>query len=519
MRGPLLERYFGPELMQAFRETKRIFDPAGVLNPGMITDVGPIESMTQNLRVTPAGHDIAWPQVDTYFDYSNQGNLPEAIEVCSGAGVCRRTAVGVMCPSYRATLDERHSTRGRANALRLAISGQFSGNGQAGQPAWDDPDTIATLDLCLSCKACKSECPSNVDVARLKAEYTAQRYRENGRAPLAAKVFGHIRTLNRLGSLTPNLANWVTSLRPVRAIMNALFGLAPQRSMPKFAPSLYRWFAKHDRPADAESRPRVVLFADCFVTYNEPAIGQAAVAVLEALGYAVELPKVGCCGRAMISNGLLEDAIKTADATLQQLRPYAEDDRVKAIVVCEPSCLATMKDEWLGLKLKTDIALRRAVAAKAIMVDEFIERDWKSHPANGTTDEHGCTRMREDAGRPVVLHGHCHQKAIWGENTAAAAIRRFAGESLTVLPSGCCGMAGAFGYAKDHYDILMKIGDQSLFSLLSRYPSDAVVLAPGTSCRHQIRDGTGREAKHPIELIALALSKLVKSGDPAHTAP
>jgi len=497
LRGPLLERYFGPRIMDAFRQVKRVFDPAGILNPGMIVDAGPIESIAQSLRVKPLAHELSFPQVETYFDYSDQEDFRGAVERCNGAGVCRRTLVGTMCPSYRGTLDERHSTRGRGNALRLALSGQLP-IGNAGPAAWDDPDTIETLDLCLSCKACKSECPSNVDLARLKAEYTAQRYRETGVIPLAARAFGHIRALNRLGSIAPALANWVNSLRPVRAIVNELLDLAPQRSLPPFRTSLYRWFARRQSPLPADA-PKVVLFADCFVTYNEPEIGQSAVRVLETLGYRVLFPRVGCCGRSMISNGLLEDAIHSADRVLAQLEPFITDDSVSAIVVCEPSCLSAMTDDWLCLKLHTSKALRQALAAKAMLVEDFIQRNWESHPRR--------LAVAATAGPAVILHGHCHQKALGSIETSAAVLRRLVGQRLTVLPSGCCGMAGAFGYVRPHYELSMRIGELSLFGPIRSSAADAIILAPGTSCRHQIADGTRRRAMHPIQFIEQVLSE------------
>lgn len=495
LRGPLLERFYGPEIMQAFREIKAIFDPAGVLNPGNIVGAAPIESITENLRIKPAGQDLKWPDVETYYDYHDQEGFAGAVEMCSGAGVCRKTALGTMCPSYRATLDERHSTRGRANALRLALTGQLP---LAGRSAWDDPETIQTLDLCLSCKACKSECPSNVDVARLKAEYTAQRYKATGKIPLAARVIAHVRKLNALGSLMPGLANFVGTLPPIRGIMNSVLGFAPQRSLPKFAPSLYCWFARRPTATPAAAKPRVVLFGDCFVTYNEPEIGRQAVAVLEALGYSVELPKVGCCGRSMISTGMLAEAIRSADTVLAQLKPFIEDPAVKAIVVCEPSCLSAMKDDWLSLKLQTPIALRRQLAAKALLVEEFVERFWSEHPQP--------PRLKTTAtSEPIVYHGHCHQKSLWGTKISESLLKRLVGPRLTVLPSGCCGMAGAFGFTKTHYDLSMKIGQQSVFTLLEKVPQNAVVIASGTSCRHQIKDGTTRHAVHPVTLMAEVL--------------
>jgi len=493
-RGPLLEQYFGPQLMSAFERIKAIFDPAGVLNPGMTVRPGPVGSIVQNLRVRPGELDLQWPAVQTYFDYEDQESLAGAVEMCNGAGVCRKSSGGTMCPSYRATLDERDSTRGRGNALRLAISGQL---GDGGQPAWDDPQTARTLDLCLSCKACKSECPSNVDMARLKAEYTAQRFTQQGQAPLRNLVLGNVRWLNQLGAMVPSLANWLTRQRPVRAMLNELLGLAPQRSLPTFGHSLYRWFARRRRQGGDEQRgPRVMLFADCFVTYNEPHIGQAAIGVLEGLGYSVELPPAGCCGRAMISNGLLEQAIATIDRTLARLRRWIEDSDVRAIVVCEPSCLATMRDEWLSLRLKTPKALRQELARKAIMVDEFVQRDWEQHPRRPGVKE---------ATPPAVYHGHCHQKALWGQSTATDLLGRLLGQRLTVLPSGCCGMAGAFGYEREHYDISMKIGEQSLLAHLRQYSAQTLIVAPGASCRHQIRDGLQRKAVHPVELLSEAL--------------
>ena len=546
LRSPLLERFYGPQLMQAFREIKAIFDPAGILNPGNIVGAGPLESITQKMRIKPAEIPLHWPgdgivaprvsvapgespgleglkssnknsptplrpgdNFETYFNYHDQEGFPGALEMCSGAGVCRKNtgSGGVMCPSYRATLDERHSTRGRANALRLAISGQLStGTPQA---AWNDPETEETLSLCLSCKACKTECPSNVDVARLKAEYTAQRYKMTGHIPLQDRVFGHVRRLNRFGSLLPGLANWVTRLPAVRGSFNRVLGLAPERTLPPFAPSLYRWFARHPLPPDSSQRPRVVLFGDCFVTYNEPEIGRQAVAVLEALGYSVALPKVGCCGRAMISHGLLADAIRSADRVLAQLAPYINDPAVKAIVVCEPSCLSAMQDDWLQLKLQTPMDLRRRLAAKALAVEDFIERFWSEHPIRPELKP-----VPEGAANGVVYHGHCHQKALSGSGVgggtkggggAEALLRRIAGPQLRVLPSGCCGMAGAFGYAAQRYDLSMKIGEQSLFSLLRDVPPESTVVAAGTSCRHQIKDGTGRRAIHPVTLAAQAL--------------
>ncbi|CAG0951398.1 hypothetical protein PHYC_00222 [Phycisphaerales bacterium] len=507
VRTPLLERFFGPELMGAFREVKRLFDPADLLNPGNIVDLTghnprPLGSITQNLRVD-AGFDARpttppppAPSPETYFDYTDQHGFDGAVELCNGAGVCRKKQGGAMCPSYMATLDERHCTRGRGNALRLAITGQFDGEGRGGlQPNWSDPGTIETLDLCLSCKACKTECPSNVDIARLKAEYTAQRYRERG-APLAARVMGVVRMLNRLGSALAPIANWASTFGPTRAAMNAILGIHPDRSIPRFAASLaHDWRPAsgtgRPRPVPEAATPRVALFGDCFTMFNEPGIGLATRRVYEAFGYGVDLANAGCCGRAKISLGLLPQAILEIDDTLERLRPFIEGRHVEAILVAEPSCLSAIKDDWLALKLRTPIALRRRLAEKAFLPEHFLDARWDQHPRRPTLGQPGET---------VLLHAHCHQKALWGAETSAAILKRVGHAQLRVLDSGCCGMAGSFGYSKGRYDLSMRIGELSLFPALRASPG-AIVCAPGTSCRHQIHDGVGARAIHPIELL------------------
>jgi FAD/FMN-containing dehydrogenase/Fe-S oxidoreductase len=509
VRGPLLERYFGAELMEAFRETKRVFDPNGILNPNMVVDVGPIESITDHLRTDEVTKGADADAIDTYYDYEDQHGFRGAAELCNGAGVCRKTSGGAMCPSYRGTLDERHATRGRGNALRLAISGQFAKENL--QPNWNDAATLETLDLCLSCKACKSECPSNVDIARLKAEYVAQSYRATGHVPLKARVFGHVRTLNKLGSITPGIANFVNKLPPVRWVLNRVLNLAPQRSMPLFGRSLYKWFKQHkprvapatrsnlpprDEPVApfGKYQPTVVLYADCFATYNEPHVGQAAVKVLEAFGYRVAMPQVGCCGRAMMSTGLLGDCIDEADRVIAQLMPYVGDPNVVAIVACEPSCVSSFTDDWLQLKLKTPIEQRRKLASRVMLVEHFLEKFWDYHPTHPT--------MATADAAPVILHGHCHQKALWGDITSSALLNRLTNGKVTTLASGCCGMAGSFGYDAKKYDLSMKIGELSVFPPIRAAAADTTICAPGTSCRHQIHDGTGRHALHPIELAA-----------------
>jgi FAD/FMN-containing dehydrogenase/Fe-S oxidoreductase len=489
-RGPLLERYFGPELMDVFRRIKTIFDPKNLLNPGNITQPGPVASIAGNLRIDRQRVSSDLDSIDTFFDYSDQHGFGSAIEMCNGAGVCRKTSGGTMCPSYRALLDERHSTRGRGNALRLAMTGQLS---TRQGPAWNDPQTLETLHLCLSCKACKAECPSNVDIARLKAEYSAQRYRIGG-APLHARLMGHVRRLNAIASLWPGAANWAASSKLFRPLINRAMNLAPRRSLPEFQKPLTKWFRRRQIRSAAHAT-KVALFVDCFSGFNETKIGRDAIHVLEKLGYSVSLPNSGCCARAMISTGLLPTAITTADKTLRQLQPSIDDPCVRAILFLEPSCLSAVKDDWLQLKLKTPLALRIKLADKAMLVEEFVDRYWDAHPRKAEP---------KLLANPIVLHGHCHQKALWGDAGSAAALRRVA-THVEVLSSGCCGMAGSFGFTADRYALSMQIGELSVFPPVREAGSDALIAAPGTSCRHQIRDGAGRVALHPIQIIARAM--------------
>ncbi len=533
VRGPLLERYFGTELMQAFREVKQLFDPQNLLNPGNIVSPGPIQSIHENLRVRPKGANVNHPHVDTYFDYTQEAGFDHAVELCNGSGVCRKKQGGTMCPSYMATLDERHSTRGRGNALRLAITGQLNPPDSPlatrdSRPAWNDPDTLETLNLCLSCKGCKTECPTNVDIAQYKAEYLAQGYRASGEIPLKARVFGNVRLLNRLGSAFAPLSNWMAELSPSRWLANRVLGLAPQRSLPAFAPSLFR-FAKREF-ADARwsasgalktlligptenDEPIVVLYSDCFTTWNDPRIGIATIKSLRAFGYSVAIPHTPCCGRPQTSVGLLEDASSTSSQALMVLSEVGSLLDAKAIVVAEPSCLSAVKDEWLKFKrLNFNTAGKETaadantlptleslqfVSAHSFLPEDFLDKHWDTHP------------KRPAFTKPVglvALHAHCHQKALWGAETSAKLLRRVVGDKLRVLDTGCCGMAGSFGYTADRYDLSMQIGELALFPAVRELGPNDTIVAPGTSCRHQIHDGTQRTALHPMELIAQLIS-------------
>ncbi|MCA9286070.1 MAG: FAD-binding protein [Phycisphaerales bacterium] len=497
VRSPFLRRYFGDGLCDGFARIKAVFDPQGRMNPGNI--VAP-ESMTAHLRVRPEERWADVPDVRTYYRYEREHGFRGAVEMCNGAGICRRTApantAGTMCPSYRALLDEQHATRGRGNALRVAITGQLRADRA---PAWSDPDTLETLRLCLSCKACKTECPSNVDIAKLKAEFLAQRYDAEGRVPFAARVFGRVRDLNRAGSALHPVANALSTLAPARWLASAFANIDRRRTIPRFGPSLHGWMARRrSAPADA---PAVVLFPDCFTVYNDPHIGRSAVEMLEAFGYRVVLPPpssgVGCCGRSLISVGMLKEATGVVRATAEALRTIVARERAVAVVACEPSCLSAIKDDWLELELGADPEPLRQLASVSRMVEEFLHREWDSHPRRPS--------FKAEGDEPLLLHGHCHQKALWGVETSAAMLRRVFGPRLRTLESGCCGMAGSFGYTRDRYELSMRIGELSVFPPVRSAPDSATIVAPGTSCRHQVHDGTGRPAVHPVEVLRSAL--------------
>ncbi len=488
VRGPLLERMFGGELMNAFRQIKTIFDPNDLLNPGNIAEPGPVESITTKLRVLPEKEPIAIGEVETYFDYSDHGGFGSAVEMCNGAGICRKKQGGTMCPSYMATLDERHSTRGRGNALRLAISGQF-GKTSSSSPLWNDTETKRTLDLCLSCKACKAECPSNVDIAKLKAEYTAQGYRAGANPPIADRLLTHLRGLNEFAARAPGLANTLSRSGMIRFVINRMMSLAPERSLPPMGRALTALVKK--RPTKKASRGVVALYVDCFTGFGESHIGVAALDALETLGYEVRLLDAGCCQRPAISMGRLDRAVSKGEQLASKLKAVSNDDSVEAILFLEPSCRSAIADDLPALKMNTPREVWRHITARSMFVEEFI--------AKVLVDRE---QPVEPVGAPVIFHAHCHQKALWSDESSGKMLRLLIGDRLTTLDSGCCGMAGAFGMTRDHYDLSMKIGELSLLPSVRSAGDDAIIVAPGASCRHQIRDGASRVAIHPVQLAA-----------------
>ncbi len=478
-RSPFNETLYGPRLYDAFRQVKRAFDPKGLLNPGNIVDAPP---MTESLRYGPTYR--TW-EPDTLLDFSAQGGFAAAVEMCNGIGVCRKKLEGTMCPSYMATLDEEHSTRGRANALRAVLSGRAPAADFTGRRLYE------VLDLCLECKACKAECPANVDMAKLKYEFLAHYYRANG-LPLRNRLFGQIHRLARWGSALAPLSNWLARSAPNRWLLQRLAGIDSRRPLPAFAGTPFTiWFARH-RPEGTGERGAVVLFHDTFNTYQTPEVAIAATRVLEAAGYRVVLPERRCCGRPMISKGMLGEARALAAYNVAQLAGHARQGL--PIVGLEPSCLLTLRDEYVDL-LRTDDA--RLVARQSLLLDEFLQRE----TAAGRP-----LPFAAGSGRTALLHGHCHQKALVG-NGPTVAVLKAAGYQVSEVDAGCCGMAGSFGFEAEHYELSLAIAGRRLVPAVKAAAPDVAVCAPGISCRQQIEHTTGRHAQHPAELLAEALAR------------
>ena len=482
VRGVWTRKMFGDRIYNAFRELKHTWDPQDIMNPGKIIDT-PL--MTENLRYGSAYEPI---HLETKLDFTSDFGFSGAVEMCNGMGACRKLD-GTMCPSFMATRDEEHSTRGRANLLRAALSGRMP---EGAEGSITDKRLHDALDLCLECKACKAECESGVDMAKLKYEFL-DRYQERHGVPLRSRLFGNINALNRLGSRYAPMTNWIAGNGLGKALVSALLGISSRRQQPSFArQSLPDWFAQRDRSRlSAAKFGAVALYNDTFMNYNYPEIGIAAVELLEAAGYEVELVNGGCCGRPMISKGMLDQARELARSNMAGLYDYARQGI--PIVGCEPSCLLTLRDEYPEFVPEEQA---RVVAENSFLIDEFL--------AKAKSDDRLDLTFK-DVEKRVLFHGHCHQKAMVGTEHSLAALRLVPGYEVELINAGCCGMAGSFGFEKEHYDISMQIGGLALFPSIESKP-DWEVAVMGVSCRQQVEHGTGRKARHLVEILRDAVA-------------
>ncbi|NND09546.1 MAG: FAD-binding protein [Saprospiraceae bacterium] len=474
VRSPFNERFFGSQIYHAFEEIKTLFDPLGLLNPGKKIHAPPID---HNLRY---GSDYRDHEVSTLFHYRQDGSFHDAVHMCSGVGECRKTVSGTMCPSFMATRDEEHSTRGRANALRLAMSGQLNGEGLDSKRVRD------TMDLCLSCKACKSECPSNVDMAKLKSEIWQRKYDREGvtiRERFIRDSSKFARSFS--GSMAP-LINGIQRSKIFRGAMDYLVGIEKRRVLPSYAPTRFtQWFSKHYK-APADPRDTVVLFVDTYLNYHEPSVGISTVKLLTSCGYAVELAEVGCCQRPKISNGFLRSAKSEGEVVAQKLDAFMSQGR--KVLVCEPSCASALNLDIPDLL--DDETLANNLAVGVLPVADFLLGELEKHsklPLSIKYDK-------------ILMHGHCHEKALYGTKAIKALIQA-CGKSVEEVDSGCCGMAGSFGYEKEHYAMSEKIGNRRLFGAVRKSDEDTFIIANGFSCRHQLSHFTNRKARYWTELF------------------
>lgn len=493
LRGEFIPFMMGQDVYQLFRQVKKIWDPEGIFNQGKIVDTPP---MNEFLRYE---QDKPQPEIATLFDFSDQESILRLAEKCSGSGDCRKTELtgGTMCPSFMATRLEKDTTRARANMLRKF----YTGAPENTRPQeWVSEEMVKeVLDLCLSCKGCKAECPSSVDVGKMKAEFT-QHYYDRHKAPLRARLIANFTKEMQLASVAPWAYNVVFKTPVLRRLANKLVGFHPDRTMPVLhATTLKKWWEKRCKSqptlTTTSTKKRVYLFCDEFTNFNDVEAGKKAVLLLEKLGYEVIIPTHEESGRSFLSKGFVREAQKLAIKNVEALYPLISEET--PLIGIEPSAILTFRDEYPELVPEHLRDLARKLGENALLFEEFISREFESKRIVRT-------QFKQD-NLLIKLHGHCHQKALSSLSAAKKALSIPENYKVQLIPSGCCGMAGSFGYEKEHYDVSMKIGELVLFPTVRQQPEDVVIAAAGTSCRHQIKDGTGRIAQHPAEILWDAL--------------
>ncbi len=484
LRGEFIKQMVGDKNYELLKTIKRTWDPENIFNPNKIVDT---PSMNTMLRYTPGQQT---PVFNTVFRYHNQDVLQHA-EQCNGSGDCRKTHLsgGTMCPSFMATKNEKDTTRARANILREFLTNSDKLN------RFDHQEIYEVMDLCLSCKGCKSECPSNVDVAKLKAEFMQQYYDANG-VPFRSKLIANFSASAKLGAIWPGMYNFMMTTPFIANTIKRIVGFGVNRSMPTlYKTTLLKWY--RNRKKDLANKPgkSVYLFCDEFTNFNDTAIGIKAILLLEKLGYEVIIPAHEESGRAWLSKGLIRDAKKIANKNIRLLHRLINAG--SPLIGIEPSAILTFRDEYIDLATDENLEAAKALAKNVFLIDEFIANEIDK----GKIDRNLFTTEK----KLVKLHGHCQQKALSSVAPSVKMMSFPANYTVETIPSGCCGMAGSFGYEKEHYDLSMKIGELVLLPAVRNQPPETIIAAPGTSCRHQIKDGTGRKALHTIEVLYDAL--------------
>ena len=486
LRGEFIRFMVGDECYALMRRVKATFDPAGLLNPGKIIDTPPMDTSLRHGPGQPT------PDYATVFNFSATQGVLRAAEKCNGSGDCRKTALigGTMCPSYMATRNEQDTTRARANMLRHVLTHPVD----AAQP-FNSEEIAGVMDLCLSCKGCKSECPSNVDLARLKAEWQ-QHYHDANGVPLRSRLIANFSRSMAVASLAPRLHNWIVGNAVTSLLLKRVAGFAPARSIPPLhATTLRHWHARHANRGGSWTNGRVFLFCDEFTNYHDTGVGIKAVQLLNRLGYEVIIPAHGDSGRAQLSKGLVRAAQKLAIRNVELLGPVVTAET--PLIGLEPSALLGFRDEFPDLVPPALAEPAGRLKQNALLFEEFIARE----ADRGKIKRESFTTVT----RAIKLHGHCHQKALSSLTPAVKALELPANYKVSLIPSGCCGMAGSFGYEAEHFALSQQIGELVLFPTVRAMPETTLLAAAGTSCRHQVKDATGRHALHPAEILHDAL--------------
>lgn len=487
LRGEFIGSVLGERVYELLKQVKEIFDPKGIFNANKIVNTPPMDKFLRYDKDTSA------VQVATVFDFSRQESILRLSEKCSGSGDCRKTHItgGTMCPSYMATREEKDTTRARANILRQFLTNSPKAN------RFDHPEIKEVMDLCLSCKGCKTECPSGVDIAKMKAEFLQHYYDTNG-TPFRAWVIANFTKSQQLASYVPSLYNTVVRSKVLSSLVKRMLGFAQDRSLPEVGGiTLRKWILKQSITQQDVRKRRVYLFCDEFTDYNDVSIGQTAYRLLAALGYEVTLANHLESGRTYLSKGLVRKAKAIANENVRHLRNLISADT--PLIGIEPSAILTFRDEYPDLVDQELVADAGALAKHALLIDEFLAREIEA----GTITQ----AMFTEESRKIKLHGHCYQKAFHLVGHTAKILALPKGYEVEIIPSGCCGMAGSFGYEKEHYEVSMKVGELVLLPAVRDTPNEVLIAAPGTSCRHQIKDGVGRKAYHPVEILWEALQK------------